>query len=286
MPDRTSIDLLRAVASLQRQRGVPSTEPRDQGRLPRARCPGRSYPDQTVPVWPTSAQNDSRRVTTCPSQTDDGGRSTDRTAATYSVLRGESGAELVSCRPPLSGWRRHRRRRRCTWRAGRGNDGRVVAPGGAWVGVASGLVNIAQRDTGVGRGSDDRLEEGVRSDRLVDPGSPGNAAHDSGRGVPLEALAVAAEEDRDWGALPDGEVDGPTHARCGGHGDDLAALAAHGKGAVPTLEAQGVDIGPSADPDRPFGGGPRHNRLGRYRSISAQMAAWSDAACTSAVRVE
>jgi len=52
------------------------------------------------------------------------------------------------------------------------------------------------------------VTESVGSDLLVDPGCLSDASNDAGGGVPVEAFAVVAEQDRSLEAFPDGEVDG------------------------------------------------------------------------------
>ena len=107
-----------------------------------------------------------------------------------------------------------------------GDAGAVVAHGRARVGVAGGFLDVAQRDAGVERGGDERVAQRVRSDSLGDAGASGDAPHDPAGGVPVEPVAVRAEEDRAFAAFADGEVDSSRGARCERDGDDLAALAA------------------------------------------------------------
>ena len=75
------------------------------------------------------------------------------------------------------------------------------------------------------------------------PGPAGDAAHDPAGGVTVEPAAVGAEEDRSFAAFADGEVDGPGGAGRERDGDDLAALAQDGQGAVAALEAEAFDVG-------------------------------------------
>lgn len=67
--------------------------------------------------------------------------------------------------------------------------GTVVSHRGARVGVTGGLLDVAQRNTGIQRGSDEGVPQRVRSDALVDPGATSDAAHDPGGAVPVEAAA-------------------------------------------------------------------------------------------------
>jgi hypothetical protein len=80
------------------------------------------------------------------------------------------------------------------------------------------------------------------TDVLVDPGPPGDTAHDPARGVTVHTLAARGHEHGPSGVLADGEVEGPGERGCERHGDDLAALTDHGDGAVPALETQVVDV--------------------------------------------
>src|SRR4051812_40914565 len=81
-------------------------------------------------------------------------------------------------------------------------------------------------DASVERRGDEGVPQGVRPDRLGDAGAAGDAAHNP-----------AGVE-----ALTDGEVDRTGGTRCERDGDDLAALAQHGEGAVPAFEAELVDV--------------------------------------------
>ena len=121
-----------------------------------------------------------------------------------------------------------------------GDPGPVVAHGGAGVGVAGGFLHVAQRDPGVERGGDERVAQRVRSDPLGDPGAAGDPAHDPAGGVAVEPAAVGGEEDRSFAAFADGQVDGAGGAGRERDGDDLAALAQDGEGAVAAFEAERV----------------------------------------------
>ncbi len=105
------------------------------------------------------------------------------------------------------------------------------------------LLHIAQRDAGVESGGDERMTQGVRADRLVDPGLAGDAPHDPPRGVAVEALAVRPDEDRPLGPLTNGQVDRAGRAWRERDGDDLAALAEHREGAMAAFDAERFDVG-------------------------------------------
>ena len=58
------------------------------------------------------------------------------------------------------------------------------------------------------------MAKSVRADRLVDPGSTGNAPHDPARNMAVEASPVRTDEDGPGQALTNGEVDRPSRAWC------------------------------------------------------------------------
>ena len=106
-----------------------------------------------------------------------------------------------------------------------------------------GLLDIAQRDAGIKRGGDKRVAQRVRANGLVDSGGAGDAAHDATRAVAVHPLAIGTKKDRAVESLADREVDRPRGARCQRDGDDLAAVAQDGEGAVAAFNAEGVDVG-------------------------------------------
>jgi hypothetical protein len=65
--------------------------------------------------------------------------------------------------------------------------------GGARVGVRGGFLNIARRDTGVQRGGDQCVAEGVRPDRLGDAGPPDDAPDDPPSGAPVQPPAIRSQ---------------------------------------------------------------------------------------------
>ena len=83
----------------------------------------------------------------------------------------------------------------------------------------------------------------MRTDRLGDPGAAGHPADDPPSAVAVQPAAIGGQEDRSLAALADGQVDRPRGARRKRDGDHLAALAGDHQGAVPTLDAQGLDVG-------------------------------------------
>ena len=62
----------------------------------------------------------------------------------------------------------------------------VVSHGGAGIGVRGGFLHVAQRDPSVQRGGDERVPQGVRPDRLGDPGAAGYPADNPGGAVPVQ----------------------------------------------------------------------------------------------------
>jgi len=86
------------------------------------------------------------------------------------------------------------------------------------------------------------VPQGMGADLLVDSGAAGDATDNSCGTVPVEAFP-GGEEQRAFGTLADGQVDGAGGARGERYGDDLAALAGDDQGPVATLEAQVLDVG-------------------------------------------
>jgi hypothetical protein len=52
--------------------------------------------------------------------------------------------------------------------------------------VRGGFLHVPQRDPGVKRGGDERVPQGVRPDRLGDPGAAGYPADNPGGAVPVQ----------------------------------------------------------------------------------------------------
>jgi hypothetical protein len=73
-----------------------------------------------------------------------------------------------------------------------GNAGSVIAQSGARVGVAGGFLDVAQGDTGVERGGDERVSQGVGSDSFVDSRASGNTSHDAAGGVTVKPFTTAS----------------------------------------------------------------------------------------------
>jgi hypothetical protein len=96
-----------------------------------------------------------------------------------------------------------------------------------------------------------RMAQGVRADRLADPGAAGDAPHDPPSSVAVEAPTVGTGEDWSVESLADGQVDRSGGAGSERDGDDLAALAKNGQGPVTPLQAEPVDVG---------SGGLRHSQ--------------------------
>ena len=108
--------------------------------------------------------------------------------------------------------------------------------------MGGGLLHIPERDPSVQRGGDERVPQGVRPDGLGDPRPAGHPPDDPPGAVPVEPAPIGRQEDGSFGALADGQVDRPRGAWRQRDGDHLAALAGDHEGAVPALDAQGLDI--------------------------------------------
>ena len=118
-----------------------------------------------------------------------------------------------------------------------------MSHGRPWVGVRSGFLHVPQGHVGIEGGGDEGVPQRVRPDVLVDPGAAGDAADDPPGAVPVQPLAVRAQEDRSLASLDDGQVDRPYGAWRQRDGDDLAALARDDQGPVTAFQAQGLDVG-------------------------------------------
>ncbi len=118
----------------------------------------------------------------------------------------------------------------------------VVDRGGAWVGVAGGDLHVAQRDSGVEAGHDERCSEHVGVD-VSEPALPADGADPAVRGSPVEALSVGPAKDRSLGSFADGEVDGSARARDERDERGFGALAEDLQGPVPAFEAEVFDVG-------------------------------------------
>ena len=86
------------------------------------------------------------------------------------------------------------------------------------------------------------MTQGVRTDSLGDPGPSGDTPHDPPGRMTIEASADAVDEDRTLQSFTDGQVDGTGDAWGEWHGDDLAALAHDGEGAVSSFQSEGCDV--------------------------------------------
>src|SRR3954447_23893646 len=123
--------------------------------------------------------------------------------------------------------------------------GAVVAAGGAGVGVADGVLDVAQRDAFVQGGGDEGGAHRVRADAVGagDAGLAGEAADEAPGGDPVEGGAGGGGEDRPLGAVADAGVERDEHAggeQCGGAPVALAAVAEH---SVALGDGEVVDAG-------------------------------------------
>ena len=108
--------------------------------------------------------------------------------------------------------------------------------------MGRGFLDVAQRDAGVEGGGDEGMPQGVRPDRLGDPGAAGDPADDPPGAVPVQPPPARCEEHRSLATLTYGKVDGAGGARGERDCDDLAALAGDHQGPVAPLGAHGLDI--------------------------------------------
>ena len=88
------------------------------------------------------------------------------------------------------------------------------------------------------------MPQGVRADLLADSGAAGDSADDPGGTVPVQPPPLRGKEERSFGALADGQVDGVGGARGERDGDDLASLAGDDQGPEAPLQAEMLDVSP------------------------------------------
>src|SRR3954471_16376534 len=121
----------------------------------------------------------------------------------------------------------------------------VVAAGGAGVGVADGVLHVAQRDAFVEGGGDEGGPHRVRADAfgVGDAGVAGEAADDPPGGDPVEGGAGGGGEDRPVGALADHGVEGDEDAGGQRGGGAFVAFAPVAQHPVALGDRQVVDAG-------------------------------------------
>ena len=91
--------------------------------------------------------------------------------------------------------------------------GPVIAHRGARIGMRGRFLHVPKRNPGVQGGGDERVPQGVRSDRFGDPGADRDSADDPGGAVPVQSPAIIGQEDRSFAALADGQVNRPRGPR-------------------------------------------------------------------------
>lgn len=120
------------------------------------------------------------------------------------------------------------------------------------IGVASGNLDIAERDPCVESRHDERGPEHVGLD---DPeaGPLSDRADPAVSRPTVEAIAVLASQNRSMRALSDGQVEGPSRSRNEGHHRRLVAFAEDPEGAMPVINAMSSTLVPHASLTRsPF----------------------------------
>jgi hypothetical protein len=105
----------------------------------------------------------------------------------------------------------------------------MVVRGAAW---EAGLLGVLERHAGVEGSGNERVLQGVRPDRLVDPGPTSDTADDPRCAVTVQTVTILGDEDRAGVPVADGQVDGAGGARREGNADGLAALADDSEGAM------------------------------------------------------
>src|SRR3954466_12822494 len=121
----------------------------------------------------------------------------------------------------------------------------VVAAGGAGVGVADGVLHVAQRDAFVEGGGDEGGPHRVRADAfgVGDAGLSGEAAEEAPGGDPVEGGAGGGGEDGPVGALADAGVERDQDGGGEWGGGAPVALAAVAQHPVALGEGEVVDAG-------------------------------------------
>ena len=94
----------------------------------------------------------------------------------------------------------------------------VVTHGGAGVGVAGGLLHVAERHAGVEGSGDERVTQSMGAHSLGDPRPAGDTAHDPAGRVAIDPLPVGSHEDRPVAAFADRQIDGPSPSVRGASG--------------------------------------------------------------------
>jgi hypothetical protein len=82
--------------------------------------------------------------------------------------------------------------------------GPVIPHRGSRISMGGGLLDVAQRHSGIERCGNKCVPKGVRGDGFGDPGAASDLADEPPRAVPVQPPSVCGHEDRPVGALADG----------------------------------------------------------------------------------
>jgi hypothetical protein len=126
------------------------------------------------------------------------------------------------------------------------------------------------------------VTQGVRADRLGEPGPAGDTPDDPAGPVTVEAMAVPDDEDRAADPFADGQVDSAGGARSERDGDGLATFAHDGEGPMSSLDAEGVDV----DPDRFGDPQPVERQQGDQRMLACGAESCGDEERSDLVAVQ
>jgi hypothetical protein len=148
----------------------------------------------------------------------------------------------------------------------------VVVDRGCAIGVSSGELHVAQRDTGIDRGHDERGAKHVQM-HISEPGSLADRSHPPMRSAPIESLSVPSQRDRTLVAFRDREVDGARRARHERDGG-LVALADDSQRTVSAFEAESPALVAQASVTR-----------SPLRPSSTVSAAWAWSECSAVNRM-
>ncbi|MCY1145727.1 hypothetical protein OWR29_47670, partial [Actinoplanes sp. Pm04-4] len=124
--------------------------------------------------------------------------------------------------------------------------GAVVAHRGLRVGVSGGDLYIAEADSRVQHGRDERMAQHVRVHPWhPDPGRRGQLLEAAGRGMPVHSPTQRVTQYRPVLAITDGVLDGSSDRRRQRDQHDLVALAVNLQDAVAVFLAEVGDVRPA-----------------------------------------
>jgi hypothetical protein len=140
----------------------------------------------------------------------------------------------------------------------------VVDGGGAGIGVARGDLHVAQGDSGVQGGHDERRPQHVWLDP-VKPCLDTDRAHPAVGGAGVEAFTVVAQQDRSCAAFADRHIDRASRAWHERDARSLVARADDAQDAVTPFEPEVLDVSPARLTDPEAVQAEQHRQRGVHR---------------------